>query len=127
MSRTEPITFDQLLDSVPVRNEATEAEQVGRDELRIRVPFRKRWYMTPPVTWILPLGRCRTMRLDKLGREVWEMVNGRDRTEAIIERFADRYQISFHEARLSVTQFLQVLTRNDAIVVTAGRKKVDAE
>jgi len=126
MNPTTDMSFDQLLDSIPHRNEAAEAESVGSDGLRIRVPFRKRWYMNPPVTWILPLGRCRTMRLDTLGTEVWNMINGRTTTEAMIERFAERYHVSFHEARLSVTHFLQLLTRNDAIVVTAGRHKVDA-
>jgi len=123
MSRNVDISFDQLLDSVPIRNKAVEEKSADHDGLRLSVPFRRRWYMHPPLTWILPLGRSRTMRLDTLGREVWEMVNGRNTTETIIERFAERYHISFHEARLSVTQFLHLLTQNDAVLVTGGAKK----
>lgn len=123
MTARPDISFDDLLDSVPVRNERAEAEPMGRNGLVVRVPFRKRWYMNPPLTYILPIGRARRMSLDPVGREVWEMIDGRNTTEAIIERIATRYQIGFHEARMAVTQFLQGLTRNEAVVVTIGRNK----
>lgn len=110
-------TFDDLLDSRPTPNESVRAGESSVHGLVLRVPLRKRWYMRPPVSWVLPVRDHRSLALDAIGREVWEMCDGRTTTEAIIERFSLRHYVSFHEARLSVTQYMQVLTRHGLIAM----------
>jgi len=112
-----PLTFDDLLDSVPTPNEAVEENPSSLHGTVLRVPLRKRWYMHRPISWLLPFGGQRSLALDKLGREVWRMCDGRTCTEAIIDRFSLAHHVSFHEARLAVAQYLQTLTRYGVIAM----------
>ena len=114
----------ELLDAVPVRNEAARAEYDGAGELVLAVPLRKRWYMGPPVSWILPFSRERRVSLDAYGREVWRQCDGSTRTEQIVECFAHNHHLSFHEARLSVVSFLRELTRRGFVVMAGPAEDV---
>ncbi len=115
------VSSAELLDAVPVRNETVACESDGERELVLSVPLQRKWYMGPPVCWILPFSRCRRIALDMYGREVWRECDGRRSAEAIVERFAGRHRLSFHEARLSVLTFLRELTRRGFLVM-AGKE-----
>jgi hypothetical protein len=114
-----------LLETVPVRNESTRTEQRDGGEVVVFVPTRRRWFTGPPFTWVFPLRDERGFHLDRLGTEVWQAIDGRRTLEQIIERFASRHRLSFHEARLSVETFLRDLTGR-GIVVMVGRSKSGA-
>ncbi len=124
MSQSKPTTwtFDDLLDAVPTPN-ASAQTQPAKTGVHIKVPARRRWWMKP-LSLVMPLSRepSRTLALDGLGEEVWALSDGRTRTETIIERFAAAHGLSFHEARLAVTQFLRMLTQHGAIVVVTQPK-----
>lgn len=113
-SRVDPA---DLLDAVPVPNEAVEVEHEDDREVVLAVPLRRRWYMGPPVSWILPFSRKRRVGLDAFGREVWGLCDGRQSMERIVELFATNHRLSFHEARISVLSFLRELTRRGFLVV----------
>ncbi len=117
-------TFDDLLDSVPVPNQAVRAEPHRAGGLVLRVPIRKRWYMNPPFSWLMPFRQTRSLGLDRLGREVWQLCDGDRRTEAVIDTFAAAHRLTFHEGRLAVTQYLQTLTRN-GLLAMVGRDEAD--
>ncbi len=114
-------TFDDLLDAVPTPNAAARSKSV-ENGVHVIVPTRRRWWMKP-LSLIMPFKRepSRTLALDALGREVWEHSDGRTRAETIIERFAAAHGLSFHEARLAVSQFFRLLTYHGAIVVVAPK------
>ncbi len=112
-----------LLDAVPVPNESVRAEPQpsgrgpGGGGIVLRVPLVRRWYMRPPLSWVMPFSRERAVGLDRLGREVWEACDGRRTAEEIIERFSRAHHLTFQEARISVMQFLRDLTRRGLIVM----------
>jgi Coenzyme PQQ synthesis protein D (PqqD) len=110
----------EMLDAVPVRNEAVRSETAA-GELVLRVPLEPRWYLCPPVTWLLPVRRERAVALDRLGEEVWRACDGERTVEQIVEAFAARHHLRFHEARLSVMRFLQDLTRRGLVVMVVPR------
>ena len=120
MSEAKALATADLLDAVPVRNASVRVETRSEGGLVLSVPMRRRWYMKPPLGWVLPFSRQRRISLDRLGAAVWEACDGRRTLEQVIERFADRYHLRFHEARLSVQQFLKELVRR-GLVVLAGR------
>ncbi|MGB2998043.1 MAG: PqqD family protein [Phycisphaerae bacterium] len=122
MSKQPALTRNDLLDAVPVRNQRVITEQQGGDRLVLRVPLRERWYMKPPLGWLMPFSRERRVALDRLGAAVWEACDGRRTIEEVVERFAGRYHLTFHEARISVEQFLRELVRR-GLVVLAGRSR----
>jgi len=117
VSRLSP---ERLLDAVPVRNEAVKPEQRG-ESLVLWVPLQKRWFTRPPIRWMLPTARQRGVELDGLGQWVWHAINGHRTLEQIIERFADRHQVTFHEARLAVLQFVRMLTAKRLVAVVVRK------
>jgi len=114
------LSYEDLLDAVPVRNEAVQSERRGQDEVVLYLPLKERWFHSPPVSWLLPIGRRRAFGLDKLGAEVWEACTGRSRTLEIIRQFSKSHGLTFHEARVSVCAFLRALTERK-LVVMVGR------
>jgi len=117
------VEIKAILHAVLVRNEALRIETPGERNLLVYVPLRQRWFMRPPFSWLLRFSKERAVALDALGREVWEACDGKMTTERIIERFAARHRLSFHEARLSVMEFLRQLTRRGMIVVVGNEPK----
>lgn len=133
MADTTPInpTFAQMLDAVPTRNVRVQTERHG-EELLLKVPVKPRWFLTNPLARaILPQKKHRKVALDAVGREVWDMCDGRTTVEQMAERFAQRHRLRFHEARMSVSQFLRSLTERGCIVIVvpstgAGRSTADS-
>jgi hypothetical protein len=124
--KTQP-TVDpaRLLDLVPAANRAVRVERHG-DQVVLFVPIRRRWWMHGPLSWLLPFRNEKGVALDRLGREVWEACNGERTLEQIVELFAERHRLRFHEARLSVTQFLRSLVERN-LVILASREAAEAE
>jgi hypothetical protein len=117
------LTYTDLRDSVPVPNRAVRAGREQQDGGQVlRIPLKRRWFMRPPLTWLLPLSRERVVALDAIGREVWQACDGQRTVEEIVEEFAARHRLSFHAARLSVLQFLQQLTRRGIVVMAGGAR-----
>lgn len=122
MSKAAALDMEALLSAVPVANQAVRPQRNGRT-LVLMVPVRKRWYMGPPISW-LPGVHFRDEKgvaLDALGEEVWGYVDGRRTTEEVIEAFAARHKLRFHEARLSVMAFLRMLMERNLIALV-GRE-----
>jgi len=119
--KPERIDLEQLLDAIPTTNAAVRVERQG-DAVVLFVPIRRRFWMGPPFSWLLPFRKERGFALDALGAEVFSACDGERTLEQIIEGFAGRHRLRFHEARLAVTQFLRSLSeRNLVAVVVRGR------
>jgi hypothetical protein len=117
MSKPADRPYADLLTARPVRNEAARCERRRPSETVVRVPLRKRWFMRAPFTWLLPLSRERVVSLDALGTEVWDRCDGRHTTRQIINDFAKHHHLSFHEARVSICQYLQQLMERRLVVL----------
>ena len=122
LNPSRAISTSELLDAVPVPNQAVVCEYESESEAVLTVPVRKRWYMKPPLGYLLPFGGVRRIGLDRMGREVWKQCDGTTTTEVIVERFAAAHGVRFHEARISILQFLRMLTQR-GVIVMAGRTK----
>ena len=114
---------NELLDTVPVPNRAVNVVRDGDHDFVVTVPLQRPWYMKPPLSWILPFSSLRRVSLDALGREVWQNCDGKRKTERIVEMFAANHQLSFHEARLGVLQFIRDLTRRGLLVMVGTSKQ----
>jgi hypothetical protein len=108
-----------VLDVVPVANCALRIERQG-EGLLLWVPLRPRWWMGPPLGWILPFRREKGLALDALGRQVFEACNGKSTIERIVEGFAARHQLRFHEARQLVLTFLRMLVERKVVALLAA-------
>ena len=114
----------QVLDAVPAHNSSVRAERRG-NALVLWVPIRRRWWTRGLLSSFLPFRQEKGIALDALGEEVWQACDGQRRVEQIIEQFAQHHQIRFHEARLSVMQFLRALMQKNlvAVVVPEARTR----
>lgn len=117
---------DALLDARPAINSAVRTEQRG-DALVLWVPIRRPWWLRGPLSWLLPLRREKGIALDELGQEVWRECTGERRLEDIIESFAERHQIRFHEARLCVLAFLRSLVERNLVVLAISEEGPSAD
>jgi hypothetical protein len=122
MNPTPAISAMDLLDAVPLRSQTVRGEKRPDGGWLLRVPLRRRWYTRPPLAWLVPLSRDRAVGLDQLGSEVWEACDGRRTVQEIVDLFAAAHDLTFHEARLSVTAFLRLLVQR-GLVVVVGRPK----
>ncbi len=122
-----PIDMANLLGAVPVANRAVRERRNG-DTLILYVPLRQRWWMGPPFCWMpgVNFRKEKGVALDRLGQEVWKGINGRRSVEQLVERFAEKHKVRFHEARISVMTFLRMLMQRELIAVV-GPKGQGAE
>jgi hypothetical protein len=51
----------------------------------------------------------RKIQLDRLGVDVWHLINGEKNVKAIIKEFANLHSLNYKEAEISVTLFLRSL------------------
>jgi len=107
-----------VLDLVPTVNQAMRIEP-QEPGLLLWLPLRPRWWMRPPLSWILPYRKEKGIALDAMGRQVLEACNGEATVETIVEGFAARHQLRFHEARQSVLSFLRMLVERRVIALVA--------
>ncbi len=106
----------EILDAVPLRNEAARVVRKG-GKLVAYVALRKGLFHRRPFSFFLPVRSERGVEFDALGEAVWELCDGQTNVEGIVERFAAAHHVRFHEARMSVTQFLRDLTQRGLIVI----------
>ncbi len=123
MSKRPTFSPDEALAAVPVPNQAVSTSRsASTRQLLVTVPLRKPKLLVPPLSWILPFRQQRKIELDKLGEEVYRACDGRKSTADIVEDFARRHDLKFHEARIPVMQFLRDLMRRGVVVLQGPRK-----
>lgn len=110
-------TWRAMLAAVPVRNAAADVAWNAADELEVTVAIERPRYLRPPLSWIVPHRSRRIVRLDRLGARVWDLCDGERTVEDVVDVFAERYQLTFHEARVAVTGYLQSLVQRGALAV----------
>jgi hypothetical protein len=115
----------RLLDAVPTRNAAVHAERRGQT-LVLWIPLRRRWWVDA-VAWALPLRGRKGFALDVLGEEVWNACDGNREVERIIEEFAARHRVRFHDARVSVLQFLRTLVERKLVAIVVEGEPLGSE
>ncbi len=116
----EPGALGDALDTVPVVNRAVRVEKQDAG-LLLWVPLKLRWWMGPPLGWVLPFRREKGIALDRLGREVFEACDGNSTIERIVESFAAHHMLRFHEARQSVLMFLKMLGERKVVAFVAEK------
>jgi hypothetical protein len=112
----EGVGVDQLLDAVPLRNQALREQRVG-NTVTLWVKVRQNWITRGPLSWFMPFREERGIALDRIGTQVWRWCDGRATVEDVVERLASEHQLSFGEARMATLQFLQWLTQRNLVAV----------
>lgn len=120
--RPKPLSREQSLASVPLRNQAVEAEQTDDGTIRLVIPLRPAWW----ARWISRVAyvpKTRRIVLDEIGSYVWELCDGKRSVREIIGALSARYKLHRKEAEVSVVAYLRQLARRGliGIAVLPGR------
>jgi hypothetical protein len=96
----------------PVKNSQITEERLESGEIIIRYPITMR-------PWIASLVKrfggtpdriqTKPLQLDKLGTEVWELIDGNRSVRRIIGVFAETHRLQIREAEVAVSQFIRQL------------------
>jgi len=110
-------TWRKMLEARPVRNSAAEILREEADALSIKVKMKKPRPLFPPLSWFVRPRTTRTIRLDRLGTQIWELCDGERTVEEVVDEFARRYRLTFHEARASVTAYVKLLVQRGVLAM----------
>ena len=108
---------DMLLSKLH-RNLKIQAEwNVTRTQLILKIPTKRPGYLIPPISWVVRPPAFRSIYLDSIGADLWEWCDGKRDVEQVIELFAKKHNLTFHESRVSVTTYLKDLVKRGALAV----------
>ena len=120
LSDEKATSWRKMLEATPVRNAAAELAQEGPEGLSVSVKVKRPGYLVPPISWVIRRSPTRTVKLDRLGANVWSLCNGARTVEAVIDEFARVHRLSFHEARAAVTWYLSQLIQRGVLAIAVG-------
>jgi len=109
-----PLTREQSLDSVPVRNSHVTETRTESGEVTLYLARRDTWWVAA-LSKIFYIPKGRRLALDELGTSVWDMIDGKTDVKQLIARFAGTYRLSKREAELSIVAYLRLLARRGVI------------
>ncbi|TVR47692.1 MAG: PqqD family protein [Puniceicoccaceae bacterium] len=119
-------SLDQpILHAIPLQNRAVALSRQGRGGV-LKAPVAPRWWHRRPFRWFSAARDERGFGLDPYGLEVWEACDGERSVERICDLFAQRHDVSFHEARVAVCQFIRSLTERELVVLQLPKECLEA-
>jgi len=97
-----------MLNSLPARNDLLEWEKTDKGEAQITVMRIDSWKVRL-LSKLFYVPRKRTITLDDVGTEIWQMCNGRTSVGQMIEQLRKKYKLDRKEAEVSLLQYLKTL------------------
>lgn len=117
-----------MLAARPLHNAAASERTTDDQHVLLTVRKHRPAWLVPPLTWWIKPRLTTTVELDPLGARVWALCDGRRTVEEIIERLAGELDLSFHEGRVAVTNYLKMLVQRGVLVITMpGASATDDE
>ncbi|MHC5055666.1 MAG: PqqD family protein [Planctomycetota bacterium] len=114
-------SWKRMLEARPVRNVAADVKPEGQQGVRITVKKRKPFFLIQPLSWIIRPRLTGTVLLDRLGSQVWDLCADDRTVEQIVDEFARRHRLTFHESRVAVTNYMKLLVERGALAMVQRR------
>ncbi len=96
------------MNSRPARNELLEWTRTEVGEVQIKVTRQETW-KTRLLSKVFYIPETRTITLDEVGTEVWQMCDGHTPVAAMIESLRQHYKLDRKEAEVSLLSYLKTL------------------
>ena len=122
MLRKQPkIGREAMLKSKPARNDALTWEKNEDGEVIITVERRSDWKarVLSKIFWI---PENRTMMLDQIGAQVWEMCDGKTTVDGMIRKLSADHKLNLKEAEVSLLTYLKSLGKKHLIGVLVDKE-----
>lgn len=105
-----------MLSAIPNHN--TAAKVVEKNGcVKVIIKNIRPAYLVPPISWFVPYKPQREITLDPLGTYLWKLCDGKKTVENLIDQFKDEYELTFHEAKTCVTDYLRKLVQRGILAV----------
>ncbi|HMP88703.1 MAG TPA: PqqD family protein [Kiritimatiellia bacterium] len=115
---TKRPSWQEMLKSRIYRNLKVTSEWNDKHtQFILKIPTKRPSYLFPPISWVVKPPAYRTLYLDQIGADLWDWCDGRNDVERVIELFAQKHNLTFHESRVSVTTYLKDLLKRGALAV----------
>jgi hypothetical protein len=111
------VSWKKMLQVKILKNSAADFKISNDGRIEVSVKKQKPKYFFPPISWIIRPRLKHTMILDNIGVKILEMSDGKQTVENIIDKFSEEYKLSFHEARVSVTEYIKQLVQRGILVI----------
>ena len=116
-----------MLNSRPARNELVKWKRKDSGEAEITVTRQENWKIRL-LSKVFYIPQERTITLDEVGTEVWQMCNGGTTVGQMIEKLSDKYQLNRKEAEVSLLAYLKTLGQKRFVgFVLEGQEKKGAK
>ena len=96
------------MNSRPARNDLLKWERNDRGEAAITVTRQDTWKVRL-LSKLFYVPKDRTITLDEVGSEVWQMCNGSTTVAQMIDSLRDKYKLDRKEAEVSLLSYLKTL------------------
>lgn len=106
----------RMLAAVPTHNSAANVQEHD-DCVAVIIKNVRPGYMVPPISWFVPFKPQKVFRLDPIGTFLWKLCDGKRSVEDIIDCFKDEYDLTFHEAKTAVTDYLKKLVQRGVLAI----------
>ena len=111
-----PVERQAALTLRPGRNSLLTWEKRDSGELILKVPQNEKANrIAKTLARVLKAPKERQVELDEVGGYVWELCDGQNTVEAIVQKTGRQYKMNRREAEVSVTMFLQMLHQRNFI------------
>ncbi len=110
-------SWKAMLEAKPVRNTVAKITRRDSGWTTVTVSTVKPRYLIPPISWIVRPPAERSAHLDKIGSQILELCDGNRTVEEIIDVFSSRHNLTFHEARVSVTNYTKMLVQRGMLAM----------
>ena len=108
LKKQPKIGREAMFKSKPVRNDDLAWKKNEADEVVVTLTRSETWKirLLSKIFWI---PEKRSLVLDEIGAQVWEMCDGRTTVEAMVKRLSAIHKLNFKEAEVSLLAYLKKL------------------
>jgi hypothetical protein len=118
--------WQRMLAAKPMRNRAAKPSADCSDGRVLSIPRQRPRYLVPPLSWVFQPRTETVVELDALGCEVLALCDDHRTVEAIIDAFATRHRLTFHESRVSVTNYIRSLVQRGVLVILDEEQEAES-
>ena len=112
---------EAMFKSKPVRNSQVEWKKNDDGEIHVTLTRGDSWKVRT-ISKIFWIPQRKTLVLDEIGAQVWDMCDGRTTVEAIIKRLSQTHQLNVKEAEISLLAYLKKLGQKGLLGFAVAKK-----
>ena len=121
LKKQPKIGREAMFKSKPVRNDQVEWEKNDDGEIHVTLTRGDSWKVRT-LSKIFWIPKTKTLVLDEIGAQVWDMCDGRTTVEAIIKRLSKTHQLNLKEAEISLLAYLKKLGQKGLLGFAVAKK-----